>query len=155
MSSKTSATREPHHSKQGCRTVSIRNEMKGRHIIRNKWKSSEFILWNFVLGFAKMGIRHVRNIEKNTEKESLLKVSSPGWTGNPGCAFSGLNNIYTVFLCSYTNGKQAMQRSQYEKAVIFFSKAITLQPEQVMQQRGHQGGAECLFFFFFLLKFCK
>ncbi|XP_045889875.1 tetratricopeptide repeat protein 16-like isoform X6 [Micropterus dolomieu] len=30
----------------------------------------------------------------------------------------------------YTNGKEAMGKSQYEKAVICFSKAITLQPEQ-------------------------
>ncbi|XP_068559637.1 tetratricopeptide repeat protein 16 [Cebidichthys violaceus] len=30
----------------------------------------------------------------------------------------------------YTNGKEAMGESQYEKAVICFSKAITLQPEQ-------------------------
>ncbi|XP_076586606.1 tetratricopeptide repeat protein 16-like [Chaetodon auriga] len=30
----------------------------------------------------------------------------------------------------YTNGKQAMGKCQYEKAVICFSKAITLQPEQ-------------------------
>ncbi|XP_034727076.1 tetratricopeptide repeat protein 16 [Etheostoma cragini] len=30
----------------------------------------------------------------------------------------------------YQNGKEAMGKSKYEKAVIFFSKAITLQPEQ-------------------------
>ncbi|XP_044052073.1 tetratricopeptide repeat protein 16-like isoform X2 [Siniperca chuatsi] len=30
----------------------------------------------------------------------------------------------------YTNGNEAMAKSQYEKAVICFSKAITLQPEQ-------------------------
>lgn len=37
-----------------------------------------------------------------------------------------------MFICSYTNGKEAMEKSQYEKAVICFSKAITLQPEQVL-----------------------
>ncbi|KAK2838122.1 hypothetical protein Q5P01_015334 [Channa striata] len=31
----------------------------------------------------------------------------------------------------YTNGKEAMEKSHYEKAVICFSKAITLQPEQI------------------------
>lgn len=44
----------------------------------------------------------------------------------------GLNNSYDVFPCSYKNGKEAMGKSQYEKAVICFSKAITLQPEQVL-----------------------
>lgn len=44
----------------------------------------------------------------------------------------GLNNSYHVFPCSYKNGKEAMGKSQYEKAVICFSKAITLQPEQVL-----------------------
>lgn len=39
-----------------------------------------------------------------------------------------------VFLCSYTEGKEAMGKSQYEKAVICFSKAIALQPEQVDKQ---------------------
>lgn len=47
-------------------------------------------------------------------------------------AFSGLNNTCDVFLCSYTNGQEAMGMSKYEKAVICFSKAITLQPEQVL-----------------------
>lgn len=40
--------------------------------------------------------------------------------------------LIICFLCSYTNGKEAMEKFQFEKAVICFSKAITLQPEQVL-----------------------
>lgn len=40
---------------------------------------------------------------------------------------------YIVLPCSYKNGREAMGKSQYEKAVICFSKAITLQPEQVLK----------------------
>ncbi|XP_026199471.1 tetratricopeptide repeat protein 16 isoform X2 [Anabas testudineus] len=42
----------------------------------------------------------------------------------------GSTIIQTKATEHYTNGKEAMVQSQYEKAVICFSKAITLQPEQ-------------------------
>lgn len=46
------------------------------------------------------------------------------------------SNTYGVFICSYINGNEAMGTSQYEKAVICFSKAITLQPQQVLSYVG-------------------
>uniref|UniRef100_A0A4W6CSI1 Tetratricopeptide repeat domain 16 n=1 Tax=Lates calcarifer TaxID=8187 RepID=A0A4W6CSI1_LATCA len=44
--------------------------------------------------------------------------------------------LIICFLCSYTNGKEAMEKFQFEKAVICFSKAITLQPEQLYVSQG-------------------
>ncbi|XP_067377744.1 tetratricopeptide repeat protein 16 isoform X3 [Channa argus] len=53
----------------------------------------------------------------------------------------------------FTNGKEAMEKSHYDKAVICFSKAITLQPEQIqlhaiqgeayLQLCDFQSAAEC------------